>query len=320
MTNAETVESVIEHLRRRAQGYQDAIIPRERLKVGLNQADYTLTVEGTEMPLTKSGNRSLCRLLGMNQRYFERYPSRAEFAEHANTHIGQRPAEGLLVRMEEGKVRAILPKSYKIYDDHQVFNQLHDQVQALGQKVDLHQRGANGTSIYRLVYGNAHEKDEVLLMVEIKNSEVGSHSLEIVHGLYRVVCTNGATRPVKEWGFMRWSHRGNPDRIPALLHSRWQEGITHINEMQTAFEATRQRPLGKMPTEIVQGLVESKRMSKRFGDKIAEQLNQRPGEEYPLSYFSLVNAITKEAQNLPSLDQQSRMEALGMELALQVAK
>src|SRR5208282_2478162 len=124
--NLTSLDTLLKELKTEAKGYEDfQLNDPKSLKLECSNAvqglSYKAVVAGKELSLLPSAQTTLCRLLGMDEDYFKKYPDKAEFAEHVNKLLSRR-GKGVLLRVLNGKeLRAVLPSHFTILDDDNFF-------------------------------------------------------------------------------------------------------------------------------------------------------------------------------------------------------
>jgi hypothetical protein len=213
----------MEELERQKRSRLDLIVDSRALKAvpddiyGLRLAipDYG------EYPLTEWAHGQLADKLGIPRRYYERMRSSGKswlLAENVNAWLGEK--ERRLIRMLDGRIRAILSDRYRIMDNYEIVFLALDEFKKK-ETVEIYRIDLTETMLYlkaidRTLTDSVREGDIICGGLIIRNSEVGASALRVEPFILRRVCGNGLIleqslkrvhlgRQIMEIGEMDWS-------------------------------------------------------------------------------------------------------------------
>lgn len=146
--------------------------------------------------------------------------------------------------------------------------------------------------------------DKNFLALDLLNSEVGSASIIVNPSIWRLVCTNGMVEKKAQYGLFKQRHI-NFD--PATVNSRIQNsivtGIKTGEEILDKFGRSRNVKI-QNPYEVIT----HHGQRKAYSDKILKGLRESFEKEPENNLYGVVNAFTRTAQNLGSIERKIEME------------
>ena len=315
-----------ETLRQERSGMTDVMVQKPELfKVVVNEskdekkAGYSLDLKGRVVPFTTDGMASLCKMLGMDYKYFKDYPRKQEFIEHVQTLLPKvtRETGGVLVRQaKDGSVRGVVPGNYTVLDDEQVLGLVGAiAAQTLRQLKGVQVTSTNWNgSLDRLVFGDSpFERDEIYPTVTLRNNEVGG-SLSLQFGTLRIRCLNGSIDTTKVGQVLNWGHRGQFDKQVLKVGDALRQAGDRIVPMMGALRASQSKELAH-PGEELHKLLRAGWVSQTFHDQAEGVLSAQltKGETFgsvsPRSKYAVFNALT-ETTKLYKPKDRARWEAV----------
>lgn len=162
--------------------------------------------------------------------------------------------------------------------------------------------------------------------VMITNSEVGLGAVSITPFAFFLVCTNGMVRD----GGKRWSHVGGriksedmayltdetvraSDRVDLMMIRDQLRGVmseTSFDGWLDKVQVTTTREITGRPQEAISILGQQMQLTESEQDSILTHLI-RGGD---LSQYGLMNAVTRSAEDAPSYDRATELEAMGQRI------
>ncbi|MEM2914199.1 MAG: DUF932 domain-containing protein, partial [Candidatus Bathyarchaeia archaeon] len=151
-------------------------------------------------PLTEWAHTQLAEKLEIPKKYYDRMREAGEWellAENINAWLGDK--ERRLIRILDGKIRAILSDRYRIIDNYDLVFLALDEFKKK-ETVEIHRIDLTETMLYlkaidRTLTDAIKQEDIVYGGIIIRNSEVGASALRIEPFILRRVCNNGLILP-----------------------------------------------------------------------------------------------------------------------------
>jgi hypothetical protein len=277
-------------------------------------------------PLTEWAHSQLAEKTGIPKKYYDRMLEAEEFellADNINTWLrdGKR-----LIRILDGKVRAILSDRYRIIDNYDLVFLALDEFQKK-ETIEVHRIDLTDTMLYikaidRTLTDTIKEQDMVYGGLILRNSEVGASALRIEPFILRRVCSNGLILPktlkkihlgrqITEIDDINWSDETKELEDKALW-SKVRDIIRATFDKQTfqswvekLKESTKIEI--KKPMEAVNNIVGHLGLSEEQKQKLLMHFSE------PTKY-GLINAVTNLASQTKNVDEQVRLEEFAGEI------
>jgi hypothetical protein len=314
--------SLVEELKRQKMNSLDIIAEDEHIYAILDE-NYGLVLgvyKTGKWPLTEWAHSQLAEKTGIPKKYYDRMREAEEYellAENINTWLrGGRK----LIRILDGKVRAILSDRYRIIDNYDLVFLALDEFQRK-ETIEIHKIDLTETMLYikaidRTLTDTIKEQDIVYGGLVIRNSEVGASALRIEPFILRKVCANGLILPrtlkkihlgrqITEIEDVDWSDETKEledkafwskvrDIIRATFDKQtFQSWVEKLKE-STKIEI-------KKPIEAVNNIVGHLGLSEEQKQKLLMHFSE------PTKY-GLINAVTNLASQTKNVDEQVRLE------------
>jgi hypothetical protein len=277
-------------------------------------------------PLTEWAHSQLAEKTGIPKKYYDKMLEAEEFellAENINTWLrdGKR-----LIRILDGKVRAILSDRYRIIDNYDLVFLALDEFQKK-ETIEIHRIDLTETMLYikaidRTLTETIKEQDTVYGGLVIRNSEVGASALRIEPFILRKVCVNGLIlqrtlkkihlgRQMAEIDDINWSDETKEFEDKAFW-SKVRDVIRATFDKQT-FQSWVEKLKEstkiaiRKPTEAVNIIVGHLGLSEEQKQKLLMHFSE------PTKY-GLINAVTNLASQTKNVDEQVRLEEFAGEI------
>ncbi len=274
-----------------------------------------------EADITQFAFSQLCARMGVPANYIKKcFTTGKEELALQNFRAWANEAEGnLLVRENDGIVRAVLSESYKPFDSYQV-------LRALKYTVDM--KRWQPTQVFlsedRLVVRfvdftplPVDDGSPLFLGFTVSSSDVGRGSLNVKMMIYRSVCTNGLLISSMGGTLYKQHHIGE---------SMSQSKIEVFNRIFTGLDETgkvivdnisecRNRQLKDYEMEM---LMEKAKREMKLSEKSVEKLKALVDNTYEPTRWGLINGVTELAQDF-TLETRLDMEAWAGEFFAKVA-
>lgn len=241
-----------------------------------------------------------------------------KFAEQLNYHLekGKRTERRFrLVQSEDGnsaEVRGIVSHSYIPYDNIDALHIFKDT--AKDMQYDLKNVYMDDKMMFlRFIFPEteknfgravAGQDDRNFLALDLVNSEVGHTSIIANPSIYRLICENGLVAKQAEYGFYRQRHMHiDPSVVNENLRKSIVHGIDMGKEIMQKFELARQVKI-ENPYELITDYGKKKALS----DKMLREVRSNYDIEADKSLFGVVNAFTRTARDIKSLEKRIELE------------
>jgi hypothetical protein len=315
---------------------------------GVNQPGSWLTFDTDDHdgvgggPLNEYAHGQVADRLKIPKRYYDRMLSDAPGLLDTNVqHWFHNEPESRMVRMLDGKVRAILSNRYRRLDNIDLMNRaILPELSKFGDDLKFHVGALTDDRLYiravlpslsatiRHEPGNhtflPHGGDVVQAGVQIRNSEVGNGKLEVAPFIWRLVCLNGLVRADLALGKY---HVGRETEEAAYAIYRDDT----IKADDNAFWLKVRDAVGEALSEVTFGQIVRDMQEAATGERIANpvaateklakanSLTEDEGanilkflvEGGDLSQWGAVNAVTSAAKDAETFERQAELEALG---------
>lgn len=315
--------SLIEELERQKKNSLDLIVESSSLKaIADKKSGVKLAVpEYGQFPLTDWAHGQLADKLGIPRRYYEkmREAGKAELlAENINAWLSVK--ERRLIRILDGKIRAILSDRYRIMDNYDIIFLALDEFKRK-ETVEIFRIDLTETMLYlkaidRTLTASIREEDIVYGGIIIRNSEVGASALRVEPFILRRVCLNGLIlqhslkkihlgRQTLEIGEINWSAETRELEDKAL----WSKvrDIIRATFNKEIFKGwvTRLREstwIGiEKPIEAINNIVKHLGLNEEQKTQLLMHFSEK-------TKYGLINAITRLARDQQDTDTQIRLE------------
>jgi len=322
------LKSLIEELERQKKNSLDLIVESGSLKAIPDEGGVRLAIpEYGEFPLTEWAHGQLADKLGIPRRYYEkmREAGKAELlAENINAWLNVR--ERRLIRILDGKIRAILSDRYRIMDNYDIVFLALDEFKKKKTieifRIDLTETMLYLKAIDRTLTSEIRQGDIVYGGIIIRNSEVGASALRVEPFILRRACLNGLIlqqslkkihlgRQTLEIGEIDWSEETREledkalwskirDIIRATFDERiFQSWVLKLKE-STMVEI-------KKPMEAIDNIVKHLGLNEEQKQRLLTHFSE------PTKY-GLVNAITNLASQCKEVEEQVKLEEFAGEI------
>lgn len=203
----------------------------------------------------------------------------------------------LLIREQDGIVRAVLSDSYKSFDSHKVLRTLQNTVDSDTYKANgiylssdrLHLRFVNRKPL------DVKESSPMYSGFTVSSSDVGRGSLAMTFFLYRQVCDNGMTVTDKGGTLFRQAHIGSAMTDGKLeLFNRAFLDIDCLTEK--SIDLIRENQSRMLKDYELQMYLEKVRRELKLSEKSQDELKHLMDNVYDHSRWGLLNSVTELAQ------------------------
>lgn len=328
----ESLSDLAARLQADARSKQDFLAPAAQITMDPLAA---LSLGGAAaMQVSDVGHGQLADYTNIPRTYYDRLRdgSNELLAVNVNHWLRHKGSERRMVRTRDGVVRALLSDRYQRIDNHEVAEVALDALRSVpGFRVVssavTEQRlyiKAVSEAVQQEVTGSRRPGDVVEAGVMVSNSEVGLGSVSIQPFAHFLVCTNGRVRN-KEG--LRAAHVGR--RMDTAVEGLLSEGTKRLEDevvlrkvqdvIRHAFdklafrrfidqlEASVQQPIAGDVTGAVEALGPALGLTTGERQSVLRHLIQ--GGD--LSRYGLMNAVTRTADDVPSYDRATELEAAG---------
>lgn len=349
MITGKSLSALAAEVERQAGTMRDLIAPSHKLEVvAHDHLAPALLIDGDPAPyeLTETGHETLAERLGIPSRYYDRMRREAPalLAYNTNEWLRQEGRDGAsrMVRLLDGKARAVLSDKYKRLDNYDflmtVLPELMEAGKADGHAVQVQSSEITDRRLYvqltfagmetefRVNRGGRQVGEVVRAGLVLRNSEVGSGSREIQFLAYTLACTNGLILP-REIGSFSTRHLGGRKGTGTTfeLSREAEEADAHAFALATRdavrqmvnpdnlqalvdrMRAANERPITGAPDAAVRELGKSFSLTE---DEQAAVMRHLIADS-DLTHYGLTNAITRAAQDAASYDRAIELEEVG---------
>jgi hypothetical protein len=321
--------SLVEELKRQKMNSFDIIAEDEHI-YAIPDENFGLVLgvyKTGRWPLTEWAHSQLAEKTGIPKKYYDRMLEAEEYellAENINTWLrGGRK----LVRILDGKVRAILSDRYRIIDNYDLVFLALDEFQKK-ETIEIHRIDLTETMLYikaidRTLTETIKEEDIVYGGLVIRNSEVGASALRIEPFIFRRVCSNGLILPK----ILKKIHLGRQitevnDEISWSDETRELEDKAFWSKVRDVIRATFDKQTFqswveklkestkieiKKPMEAVNNIVGHLGLSEEQKQKLLMHFSET-------TKYGLINAVTNLASQTKNVDEQVRLEEFAGEI------
>jgi len=322
---------LVKELERQKENSKDIIVDSRTLKA-ISNGGLKIEIEGYgKYPLTEWAHLQLAEKLGIPKKYYDRMRNEGKIellAENINAWI--KGKEKRLIRILDGRIRAVLSDRYRIMDNYDlVFLALEEFKRK--ETVEIYRIDLTETMLYlktidRTLTEEIREGDIIHGGLIIRNSEVGASSFRVEPFLLRKVCSNGLIgkhslkkihlgRQTAEEGEIEWSDETKRledkafwAKVRDIIRNTFDRNIflSWIEKMKEAAETEIEKP-----KEAIDNVV-------RYAGLTEEQKNILLMHFTEKTKYGLVNAITSLARDTKDIDERIRLEEIGGKLLEEV--
>lgn len=292
MTSALTFDTCIEQFNSKKEQQQDLEVAKASIKV--NKDATQVTLGSKEYVLDETGLETLAQVLKIPSRYFKKFPMENELSEHINVLLQDAPTDPLVVRTDGNCARAFVPKTYQVYDNVEIVRNLKAYENHFpAYKLSVLEDSPRKSQLFISFGETITKEDEVYPMLRVFNSEVNLHSFVVEMGLFRVVCSNGMVRKVRDYGFFKWNHSVKSAAfLNMYMNIIIEKSMEKWSKLQYQFEALRQESASFNLMQTIEKLINHDLFTPKFASHMLDFAKDTP----ILSKYNFVNAITSLAQ------------------------
>jgi len=295
-------QEILERIEEDDKGKRDELVPWKEVEVvppSESGGSLQVNLSGERYSLTETGAQQFFGKLGIPTNYAKRCPPHL-LHQNVDYWLGriQKEDKSALFRLRDDvrTIRAVLSDRYAVYNNADFVPQLFTAVESLG-----------------LVFDQASLSEDLLLLkghfpkFEVEgpsdphyvgftaiNSEVGKASVLLAIGLFREVCTNGATVTVASFGMKRKhvGHRGSPYALVNDLRLRTSEVAA---QLPSAAESLQNAVIQASNRGVDENLWV--RAQHELGKGYVEELRSGlEGDMGSPSVYDFVDRLTRESQ------------------------
>jgi hypothetical protein len=212
--------------------------------------------------------------------------------------------------------RAALSERYADCDDHAVAEAIGGCLSSRSATVKLNYRPGESVSAFEMIFPSeipVHDfrvGDVHMAMIQVRNSEIGSSSLEVVPAVIRARCSN-LTLSTGKGVITRMIHLGDSQNLKNKLKAALLAAELQIAPLIAAIQKSAQTPLEVEPGDIIAQLARALSVPVARAKDWRDTLEARYLTEGPLTVWSLSSAITEAAQHADNWLLQEREEKIG---------
>jgi hypothetical protein len=318
--------SVVKELERRRKNSLDLIAESQDI-CALPDKDFGIllgVLDRGMWPLTEWAHLQLAEKLGIPKRYYDRMREAGKtelLADNINAWLCSK--ERRLIRILDGKIRAILSDRYKIIDNYDLVFLALDEFKKK-ETVEIYRVDLTETMLYlkaidRTLTAEIREEDIVCGGLILRNSEVGASALRVEPFVLRKVCNNGLIlqhslkkihlgRQTLEIGYINWSDETREledktlwakvrDIIRATFDREvFESWVTKLKESTTAKI--------EEPIEAVNNIVKHLGLNEEQKQKLLMHFSEH-------TKYGLINAVTNLASETKNVEAQIKLEEFG---------
>jgi len=318
---------LVKELERQKENSRDIIADSRTLKA-VSNGELKIEIEGYgSYPLTEWAHLQLSEKLGIPKKYYDRMRKEGKIellAENINAWIGEK--ERRLIRILDGRIRAVLSDRYRIMDNYDlVFLALEEFKRK--ETVEIYRIDLTETMLYlkaidRTLTEEIREGDIIHGGLIIRNSEVGASSFRVEPFLLRKICSNGLIgrhslkrihlgRQTAEEGEIEWSDETKRledkafwAKVRDIIRNTFDRKIflSWIKKMKEAAEIKIEKP-----KEAIDNVV-------KYAGLTEEQKNILLMHFTEKTKYGMVNAVTSLARDTQDIQERIRLEEIGGKL------
>jgi hypothetical protein len=347
MKSGKTLVELAQEIQRQAAVKADYVAPVQALSVSANGRTTLVVEDHGEYDITANAHRQISTHLAIPADYYDRlqagateirdpyHPSRSLFESTVNALLQARPpGERRMVRTLDGNARAFLSDRYRPLDHDEILERV---LPALGEfDLDWAESSLEVTDqrlymklVNPRVQADINPGDTVQAGVLVTNSEIGMGSFSVTPLVFRLVCRNGMIR--QDFARRKY-HTGARLGSDGEMYEYYRDDTVRARNEATVLEM-RDLIRGALSDAVFGKIVDNLRESaviRIAGDPIraVEQVQSRFSltndekgsvlralvEGGDLSVWGLANAVTRVAQDAPTYDRSTDLEAVGGQL------
>lgn len=276
-----------------------------------------------EIKMTEHAFSQLCSNLysyNLPAEYFRKLhkedPQR--FTEQFNYHLERgrgvnRRFRGIKDKDGQIEVRGIVSEQYIPYDNLDVLSIFMDTAKELPEFELMNDFTNDKMMFLRLGFPTTSQSfgqtidgkdDKNFLALDLLNSEVGAVSIIANPAIYRLVCTNGMVAKKAQYGNFKQRHMHiNPVAVNEKLRTSIMNGVNTGAEMLDKFRQAREIKIDN-PYEYITHQAKGN----RYSDKMIDEIKASYNIESEKSLYGVVNAFTRTATNITSVDRRLDLE------------
>jgi hypothetical protein len=342
-----TLVELAQEIQRQATAKADYVAPVQTLSVTANGLTTLLVEDHGEYDITANAHRQISSHLAIPAEFYDRLQAgsaeirdpydqtRSLFESTVNALLQARPAgERRMVRTLDGSARAFLSDRYRPLDHDEILERV---LPALGEfALDWSESSLEVTEerlymklVNPRVQADINPGDTVQAGVLVTNSEIGMGSFSVSPLVFRLVCRNGMIR--QDFARRKY-HTGARLGSDGEVYDYYRDDTVRARNEATVLEM-RDLIRGALSDAVFGRIVDNLRESavvRIAGDPIraVEQVQSRFSltndekgsvlralvEGGDLSVWGLANAVTRVAQDAPTYDRSTDLEAVGGQL------
>ena len=347
MKRGKTLVELAQEIQRQSSAKSDYVAPVHALSVLVDGRTSLDVADHGQYAITANTHRQISSHLGIPADYYDRLQDgvtqlrdpycsgRSLFESTVNSLLQARPAsERRMVRTLDGSARAFLSDRYRPLDHDEILERV---LPALSEfDLDWSESSLEVTDqrlymklVNPRVQADINVGDTVQAGVLVTNSEIGMGSFSVTPLIFRLVCGNGMTR--QDFARRKY-HTGARLAGDGEMHDYYRDETVRARNEATVLEM-RDLIRGALSDAVFGKIVATLREAAAIriaGDpiKAVEELKSRFSlsndekggvlraliEGGDLSVWGLANAVTRVAQDAPTYDRSTDLEAIGGQL------
>ena len=343
MKQGMTFDDVVAQVERDAQHRNDFFAPNNELRLSTEGSQSHLLTPQGEFTLRETAHLHLGEVTGIDRRYYQRlrHEAPALLAENVNHWLSLSGPKPRLVRALDTDVRALASVRYATLDNDALLAAVEPVICDLGATLDscyLDEEGLTLKLVTPKLQGEVKKGDVVQAGLLIRNSETRQGALAVQPLIFRLVCTNGLILGGASGRAASRRHVGRDWRsdneyfgaVPENFErTAWEQGIwsqlqTNIREVISAeafqgflerLSATTKLQTTLEPEEVVERLGLLGPEYKLGPELQAQVVGHIHADGYDGSLWSIVNGVTRAAQDVMTYEVSTGLEELGGRLS-----
>jgi hypothetical protein len=287
-----------------------------------SQSGYYAKVDGEELRLTTGAINTACQMIKAKPSFFfgsGQFQDRNAFPTTLCHILRGRKDSSVKLAHNGLEVTAILPVVHEIRSAYDMLTDFLDEVSKCGELKGIQaiEQGNGDIGSYRIVMGNnlipsMQSKFGQYMSFLLEMSETGQIPTKTTISLFRTICTNSGIRGTTD---VTWDHRSPSGRF----YDRTMETIRHLGyfgeQYGKVFGEMANTPLGMPAEDLLHGMKHEKLITNAHFEAAVIQLatGTEDGRQVE-THYDMYNALTRAAQDMPSLTARSRAEAKSLEI------
>jgi hypothetical protein len=275
-------------------------------------------------PLTEWAHLQLAEKLGIPKKYYDRMREAGKtelLADNINAWLCVK--ERRLIRILDGKIRAILSDRYRIIDNYDLVFLALDEFKKK-ETVEIYRVDLTETMLYlkaidRTLTASVKEEDIVYGGLILRNSEVGASALKVEPFILRKICSNGLIlqhslkkihlgKQTLEIGYIEWSDetrkledRALWSKVRDIIRATFDRKVfeSWVTKLKDSTTVKIEEPI-----EAVNNIVKHLGLNEEQKQKLLMHFSE------PTKY-GLINAITNVASETENVEAQIKLEEFG---------